>query len=460
MAGPVQATGADDPLQERILAAPMSSLQIIAVVLCLLLNMVDGYDVLVMPFAAPSMSKEFAISSSFLGWILSGSLIGMAIGSFFLAPFADKIGRRPLTLISLVIAVVGMLLTPFAGSAALVFVTRIIAGIGIGGMVSNLAVIVSEYSNAKHKSLATGIFTAGYPLGATFGGLLAGLLISHYGWRSAFFLGVAVTTLLLLACVAWMPESFHYLIEKGNPQSKEKLNKILVRIGQQPVDEMPKLPAHADQHNVFAEVFGTKRAQTLLMWVGYACLTASFYFANSWTPKIIEAISGSADRGVITGVLFNVGGAAGSVVFGLLALKFAPRAIQATLMVLAAVFYALFGFVLPNVGAAMGVGVAAGLVITAGVAGVYVLGPALYSTASRGTGFGWLIGVGRLVSVTAPVIVGYMRDAKIADGTIFQLSAIPLLVSAAAFVMLGVTRKRAGLDPEPTRQLAPAPANV
>src|SRR5918997_2378042 len=99
---------------EQVKSAPMSPVQARAVALCLVINLVDGFDLLVTSFVGPTIAREWGLSPSQLGILLSSGLAGMAVGALFLAPLADRIGRRRLTLGCLVLASLGML----AASAA------------------------------------------------------------------------------------------------------------------------------------------------------------------------------------------------------------------------------------------------------------------------------------------------------------------------------------------------------
>ena len=87
----------------------MSLYQWLIVGLCIVLNALDGFDVLAMAFTANSVTRDFGLSGAELGILLSAGLVGMAIGSLGLAPFADVIGRRPMVLISVGLATAGML---------------------------------------------------------------------------------------------------------------------------------------------------------------------------------------------------------------------------------------------------------------------------------------------------------------------------------------------------------------
>jgi MFS family permease len=80
--------------------SPMSAFQIMVVVICTLLNMIDGFDVLAISFTAPVIAKEWGVAPATLGILLSAGLAGMALGSLALSPLADLMGRRGVIVVS------------------------------------------------------------------------------------------------------------------------------------------------------------------------------------------------------------------------------------------------------------------------------------------------------------------------------------------------------------------------
>jgi len=72
----------------------MRKAQIGIVLTCILLTMVDGYEVIVMPFVVPHLARTWALGAVQVGYLLSASVFGMALGAVFISPLADKIGRR------------------------------------------------------------------------------------------------------------------------------------------------------------------------------------------------------------------------------------------------------------------------------------------------------------------------------------------------------------------------------
>jgi len=176
-------------LRAAIDDGPMSRFQVLAVCLCVALNMLDGYDVLVMAFTASEVAREWSLSGYALGVLLSAGLVGMAIGSLLVAPWADRYGRRAVILACLGVITFGMLLSALARQPAQLKALRVLTGVGIGGILASLNVITSEYSSRRWRSAAIGVQVTGYPIGATLGGTVAALLITSFGWRSAFLFG-------------------------------------------------------------------------------------------------------------------------------------------------------------------------------------------------------------------------------------------------------------------------------
>src|SRR5687768_11340422 len=83
----------------------LTALQVGVMVTCWFINMLDGFDVLAIAFTAPTISAEWHLEPGTLGVVLSAGLIGMALGALFIAPLADRFGRR--TIILWCLAVIG-----------------------------------------------------------------------------------------------------------------------------------------------------------------------------------------------------------------------------------------------------------------------------------------------------------------------------------------------------------------
>ena len=92
----------------------MRRFQIVIIVICIILCMIDGYEVLVMAFVAPHLAKVWSLGPVEIGYLLSAGIFGMAVGAIFISPFADTIGRRRHIIGCLAFVTLGMALSAAA----------------------------------------------------------------------------------------------------------------------------------------------------------------------------------------------------------------------------------------------------------------------------------------------------------------------------------------------------------
>jgi benzoate transport len=434
-------------LRDRINQSAMSPYQWLIIGLCVLLNALDGFDVMAMAFTATSVTNDFGLSGTELGLLLSAGLVGMAIGSLGLAPFADAFGRRPMILVSLALTAGGMFLSATAHSAGELGLWRAVTGLGVGGILACTNVIASEYSSDRRRGLCIGIYTAGYGVGATLGGMAAVALQGSYGWRSVFVFGGTATALALALLAVLLPESVDFLLTKRPRNVVERLNKIARRLGQPAVGDLAPAPAAsagAPGRNRVGELLSPEqRRATLLIWLAFFATMFGFYFVNSWTPRLLVETGMTEQQGVVGGLMLTLGGTFGSILYGVLAGKWSSRGVFIVFAVLSAASMVLFISTAAVLALAFVTGVAVGMLINGCIAGLYTITPGLYATRTRSTGVGWAIGIGRAGAIVAPMITGALLDAAWSPVQLYLGVGVVVLVAAVAVRLLGpVSRNR------------------
>jgi MFS family permease len=335
---------ATDP-REVIDKSPMTTAQVIVVAITVLLNAMDGFDILSIAFASNGIAAEWNVTTQALGLVLSMELVGMAIGSVLLGGLADRIGRRPTLLGCLLTMAVGMFLATTAQSPVQLSIWRVLTGLGIGGMLSCTNAVVAEFSSKKWRSLCISLMVIGYPLGGGFGGVYASTLIDAYGWRSVFYLGTAATALLLPVAYFFVPESVHWLTRKQPANGLARLNASLSKLGKATVSALPQIDSQEARKSL-SDIFSPALIRTtLILTAGYFLHIVSFYFLAKWLPRIVGATFPGAAPG--TGpymlALTNFGGAAGGIVFGLLAARVGLKPLTMLILVANAVAIVVFG---------------------------------------------------------------------------------------------------------------------
>lgn len=427
-------------IRETINEGPMSRFQIVSLAICVVLNMLDGFDVLVMAFTAPAVASGWSLRGAELGYLLSAGLFGMAGGSLFLAPGADRFGRRSVILFCLILICIGMFLSTVARGVGQLAAFRVLTGIGIGGMLASLNVITSEYSSTKWRSTAISIQVIGYPVGATIGGTIAAVLIAQYGWRSAFLFG-AIASLAMIPLVIWrLPESLDFLIAKRPANALQRLNRLLLGIGREQIAQLPEAPITERRYvqgNALSQLFsGSLARSTLLIWSSFFLLMFAFYFVLSWTPKLLVAAGMSNQQGITGGVLLNVGGIIGGLLFAYLSSRLNLKKLAAAYLIITAAALVLFAMFATNLAMAFFIAILIGAFIFGSMAGLYSLAPILYPAGIRTTGMGWAIGIGRIGAIIAPTVVGFLIDGGWKTADLYYAFAIPLVIAMLTTVAL------------------------
>ncbi|ENX60200.1 MULTISPECIES: MFS transporter [Acinetobacter] len=422
----------------------MNTYQWFVVILCVFLIIVDGFDVMVMAFTAASVSKEWGLTGSQLGGLLSAGLVGMAMGSIFLAPWADKKGRRPLILCCLVISGIGMILSALVQSALQLGILRFITGLGIGGILASSNVLASEYASNRWRSLAVSLQTTGYAIGATIGGLIAVMLISKFGWRSVFLAGGITTFVMLIVTYFSLPESLDYLLAKQPKNALEKINSLarkldLPKLSNLPTNEIVIENSKQGITKLFSNGLGLT---TLCLWLSFFLVMFGYYFVMSWTPKILSSSGMTTEQGVTVGILLSAGGIVGTALVGLISAKIRVYYVQAVFLGLTAISILLLVNSVSILTFALIFGLCLGVLVNGCVAGLYAMSPTIYDAEVRTTGVGFAIGFGRTGAILSPLVAGSFLDAGIPALSLYSYYACAFLLAIVVVLLIAKNRKQ------------------
>jgi len=414
----------------------MSRMQVTAVIICILVTALDGFDVMSISFAAPGISSEWGIDRAALGIVLSMELIGMAVGSIFIGRLADRIGRRPVMLGCLVVMSAGMMLASATSSVILLSIYRFVTGIGIGGMLASVTAMAAEYSNRRKRHMSVILMGAGYPAGILVGGLIASLLLAWFDWRSVFLFGAVITAVFIPVTWFLMPESIEYLIIRRPAGALERVNLTLSRMGHAGVATLPDAGPTAPSAKWSALFAPGLARNTVLLTLAYFCHVMSLYYFLKWIPKIVAdmGFSPSLAGGVL--VWASVGSLIGSVLLSVLTLRFSVRGTVIITLLLGAAMLVLFGRGQANLAELSLVAALAGFFVNAGVVGMYAVFVQAFPAELRAGGVGFVIGFGRGGSMVGPILAGFLFASGASLPLVSLLMAIGSLLGA--ILLLGV----------------------
>ena len=158
--------------------------------------------------ALPRLQEDLGATTAQLQWVVDAYSVVFA-GSLLLAgAMGDRFGRRRLLVIGLVIFIVASLTAAFAQDAFVLTLCR--ALMGLGGaciMPSTLSILVQVFPSPHERAQAIGIWAAVAGVGVALGPIVGGLLLEHFTWHAIFWVNPPLALLMLLATLAFVPES-------------------------------------------------------------------------------------------------------------------------------------------------------------------------------------------------------------------------------------------------------------
>ncbi len=419
---------------------PIASFHIWLVAFAFAIIISDGYDITAIAFAAPELLKQWAITDrSALAPVFSASLVGILVGSPFFGFVGDRWGRKIASFGSLLVFGVFTLVAAQAGSLDQMLVLRVLAGVGLGGLMPNMIAYTGEFAPRRYRATLIIVMFCGVTLGGAIPAAISVWLVPRYGWEAIFLIG-GVLPLVLAACTwLWLPESVKFLVVKGRRDEAVRVLKMVAPeadIGRTTVLVPPAETVYAGFNP--KHLFGEGLALiTPLLWLCFAINLMGFYFLISWMPTLLigQKLLAQSDAAIATS-LVQIGGTIGGFVlcrpmerrgFWPVALLFAG----------AVPFVALIGYAAAtSTWLLMVVVTLAGFCILGLQFGLNAASAMIYPTSVRSNGSGWAFGVGRFGSILGPIFGGKLIALKLSVPMLFLIAAIPFLVGTLACVAL------------------------
>ncbi|SKB34758.1 MFS transporter, AAHS family, benzoate transport protein [Arthrobacter sp. 49Tsu3.1M3] len=411
--------GAPGPAVAAGAASRFSKGSAAAVLVCWLLVVFDGYDLIVYGTVQSSLISEtgWGLSKATAGTIGSMAFVGMMVGAIFAGRMADSWGRRRTILGCAIVFSIFTILCAFAPSAAVFGGLRLLAGIGLGGLVPSANALVAELVPAKWRSTIATLMMSGVPIGGSIAALVGIQLIPAFGWQSMFL--VAVLALLVV-----VPLGLKYLPETLAPAGGGVMGKRKV---EEPSGFSSLLRA---PYLGVSVLFALATIATLFAWYGL----------GTWLPNLMQLAGYNLGSALTFALALNLGAVAGSVITAWAGTRFGPipTAIAAAAVAAGALVVLVTG---PPVTVVYLMLVLAGVgthgtqcLIIAAVAGHY-------PGHLRGTALGWALGTGRIGAVAAPQVGGLLLAAGLGVNSNFLAFAGAAAIAAVLLAAVGLKLK-------------------
>ena len=422
--------------------SPMRRRQVIAILLALSIAILDGFDVSSLSFVAPVIAKAWGIDKAALGILLAAGLVGMAAGSLALSPFADKFGRKPVVLTALALVTIGTFACGSSSTLAQLVASRALTGLGMGSLVSLLATLGAEFSNARYRSMAVATITIGLPLGGAVGGAVSSAILrGGHDWNWIFFIGAIAGAVTSLVAAVALPESPAFLINQRPANALARLNQVLRRLGHDGVDELP--PAASRTAVSYRALFsaGSGSDTVRLIAVNVLMIIAGYYIIN-WLPQIIGSLGFTPATASLVASMSGILGIASPLICGALAMRLGTARVASVVMICFGLSLVVIGFVPPVLGMVVLAACSAAFFLAGSAAVFQALVVETFSPTMRATALGFIIGVGRVGSGLGPYLAGLMFGAGMSRATVSISFAV---LTVIAGLLVGVRRSRPAL---------------
>ncbi len=402
--------------------------QLIVLLLCTLINMLDGYDLLAISFTAPQIAAEWQVAPASLGLVFGIGLVGIATGSFLLSPLADRFGRRPTILLGLALITIGMIAVPLASQLWQLGLLRFVTGLGIGTLLASINTIVAEYAPARWRGLAISIYSTGYPIGATLSGSIAYFLLEHSGWRSVYLCGGIASLMLIPIVAVLLPESLAFQMRRS-PAAAEQARRSARKLGL----VLLETPAGAAaQKPTPLTLFKPELlARTMLVAGAFFMLWITSFFVQNWNPTILAREGAAASVATGGGVFLTVGGIAGSLLFGIINIRVSAE--RLTTLYLVGGFAAALLFSATAAGDPMLLLACAaleGFFLVGAVVGLCALAAKAFPSEVRATGTGLGMATGRVGAMLGVSMGGALIGLGWSRPLYYTTLAVPALLAA------------------------------
>ncbi|WP_411255083.1 MFS transporter [Neobacillus niacini] len=376
--------------------------------------MFDAMDVGMLSFIIAALSVEWNLTSEQMGWIGSIQSIGMAVGALIFGLMADRIGRKNVFIITLLLFSIGSGISAFATSITLFLILRFFIGMGLGGELPVASTLVSESVPAEKRGRIVVLLESFWAAGWLIAAVISYFIIPKFGWSTALLISAT-------------PALYALYLRVGLPDSPRF----------EAIKEKEKISAFQSLANLWTNEY---RRRTLMLWIVWFCVVFSYYGMFLWLPSVMVLKGFSLIKSFGYVLIMTLAQLPGYFTAAWAIERFGRKFVLAVYLVGTAISALLFGNAESTA-----------LLITSGIllsffnlgawGGLYAYTPEQYPTLIRGTGSGSAAAFGRLGGVLGPLLVGYLVAQNTPISTIFTIFCISVFIAAFAVIFLGKETK-------------------
>ena len=407
----------------------------------------DSMDTGLIAFILPVLAKEWGLAPGQMGLIGSIGLIGMALGAVISGTVADRIGRKKVFTITVLLYSIASAFCALSWNYQSLLVFRFLVGFGLGGELPVAATLVSEYAPSRVRGRFIVLLESFWGLGWIAAACIAYFFIPVYGWRMAFLIG-ALPALYVCLIRLHMPESVRYLLTRGRVDEARQIVLSLEKQLHVPsalfTGETEPVPvvAKASFRELWKKPF---MSRTIMLWLVWFGINFSYYGIFMWLPSLVFQQGFTVVKTFEYVLIMTLAQLPGYYCAAWLVDKIGRKYTLSAFLLFSGVASYFFGHA----------STAATLMMWGSVMSFFNLGawgvlytytPEQYPTAIRALGSGWAAGFGRFGGMAAPMMVGALLARSFGFASVFYMFALVFAAVAVIVLSLGVESKQKDLE--------------
>ncbi|MGN1056105.1 MAG: MFS transporter [Comamonas sp.] len=393
--------------------------------------MADAMQVLSIGFSAPSIAQTFGITMAQA--LHTGTLffVGMLLGAFVFGRLADRIGRRPVLMMAVLIDACAGVASAFASDFTWLLVLRFITGVGVGGTLPVDYTMMAEFLPSRRRGRWLVMLESFWAIGTILLALLA-LMAVNWGndaWRVIFFV-TGLPALIGVVLRLYVPESPMYLNRNDrSAQAQAVLQRVADTNGNHV--QIPALEPEAHQtHSLFALFSAQLRRRSVALFAAWALISIAYYAIFVYLPIQLSSQGFGFMRGQEFLVLLALVQLPGFALSAYGVERWGRKPTLVGFLMLSAL-----GCMIYSLGTTTTVVVGATLLMSFALLGtwgaLYAFTPEVYPTDLRASGMGSAGAVARFGGLFAPSIIAPLMTTHFT----FALAAIASMLLLAAFAV-------------------------
>ena len=373
----------------------------------------DAMDVGMLSFVIVALQKEWGLSSQEMGWIGSINSIGMAVGALVFGILADKMGRKSVFIITLLLFSIGSGLTALTTTLTMFLILRFLIGMGLGGELPVASTLVSESVEAHERGRIVVLLESFWAGGWLIAALISYFVIPNYGWQIAMVLS-AIPALYALYLRWSLPDSPRF-------EKVEKKQSVIA--------------------NIKAIWSGEYRKATIMLWILWFCVVFSYYGMFLWLPSVMVLKGFSLIKSFQYVLIMTLAQLPGYFTAAWFIERLGRKFVLVTYLIGTACSAYVFG-VAESLTTLLVAGMLLSFFNLGAWGALYAYTPEQYPTVIRGTGAGMAAAFGRIGGILGPLLVGYLVASQASLSLIFTIFCSSILIGVLAVVVLGQETKQ------------------